>query len=107
MPPGTSQPSLARPRSGSGRAINWRRQLEFHVNVTPKKCNLSETAGGGVGGAKNSRNGVSVQARSCGQALDDEELFIIEGSPGAQLRDIRRSAKNAANPRQKNPSSTS
>ena len=37
----------------------------------------------------------SVQARSCGQALDDEELFIIEGSPGAQLRDIRRRAKNA------------
>ena len=34
---------------------------------------------GGGGGASGSRNGVSVQARSYGQALDDEELFIIEG----------------------------
>ena len=42
-------------------------------------------------------NGVSVQARSYGQALDDEELFIIEGTPGAQLRDIRRMRKMPQN----------
>ena len=41
---------------------------------------------GGVGGASHYEHGVSVQARVYGQALDDEELFDIEGSPGAQLQ---------------------
>ena len=43
-------------------------------------------------GARHSRRPRHPRAR----AVDDEELFIIEGSPGAQLRDNRRSAKNAA-----------
>ena len=39
-----------------------------------------------VCGTSHQEHGVSVQARVYGQALDDEELFIIEGSPGAQLQ---------------------